>query len=155
MYEPSVRVPAIVWAPGVVRADQRLDGFTSHMDLGPTVLELAGLEPPKWMEAQSLLSGLRGETWVGREQVFSEHAKDAILTGTELMTMVRDESMKLVEFIDTDEGQLFDLVADPGEVANLWDDASYAVEKARMLHVISRWRAQCALDSASWSAVSR
>lgn len=75
MYETSVRVPATVWGPGV-KSGQQIDGLTSMMDLGPTVLELAGIEPPGWMEAESLVPALRGDPWPGREFVFSVHARD-------------------------------------------------------------------------------
>lgn len=125
------------------------------MDLGPTVLELAGLTVPEWMEARSLAPALRGEEWVGREHAFSEHARDVILTGTDLMTMVRDDRYKLVEFIDSDEGQLFDLVTDPDEERTLWDAPEAADVKARLLGVISRWRASSSLRSAPWSAEVR
>ncbi|GAB3755549.1 sulfatase family protein [Microlunatus parietis] len=149
MYEASVRVPAIVWGPGIA-AGQRIDALTAMMDLGPTVLELAGLEVPRWMEAQSLLPALRGEPWEGREYVFSEHARDMILTGTELMTMVRDDRWKYVEFVDSDQGQLFDLTADPDELRTLWDapaDSEAGRAKARLADVISRWRARSALHT--------
>jgi arylsulfatase len=149
MYEPSVHVPAIVWGPGRVEAGRRLDGLASHMDLGPTLLELAGLEPPEWMEAESLLPALQGSPWSGREQVFSEHARDSVLSGTELMTMVRDQRYKLVEFLDTDEGQLFDLDSDPDELHDLWDDPDLQTVKAGLLQVISRWRATSAIHTAS------
>ncbi|TDE11444.1 sulfatase [Jiangella asiatica] len=151
MYDPSVRVPAIVWNPGRVAAGRQLDGLTSVMDLGPTVLELAGIEPPPWMEAQSLVPALTGDEWAGREYVFAEHARDRILTGTALMTMVRDESTKLVMFVDSEEGQLFDLRTDPHEETNRWDDPAYAADRARLLAAIARWRAESELHTASWA----
>ncbi len=152
MYEPSVRVPAIIWGPGIQHG-QRVEALTAMMDLGPTVLELAGLTPPSWMEAQSLLPALKGHEWPGRTHVFSEHAKDMILTGTELMTMVRDEYWKYVEFIDSDDGQLFNLETDPNELRNLWNspadtDASRA--RAQLRNVVSRWRATSALHTADF-----
>jgi arylsulfatase A-like enzyme len=148
MYEGSVRVPAIVWRPGEVRA-QRVDALISLMDLGPTVLELAGCAPPVWMEARTLLPALRGEPFAAREVVFSEHARDAILTGTELMTMAREARFKLVEFVDSDEGQLFDLDADPGEERSLWDspDPDARAAKVRLRAAIADWRARSALQT--------
>jgi arylsulfatase len=153
MYDPSVRVPAIVWAPGRVAADQQVDALTAMMDLGPTVLEFAGLEVPHWMEAQSLMPALRGEEWAGRQYVFSEHARDMILTGTELMTMVRDERWKYVEFVDSDQGQLFDLRSDPQEQRSLWAAPDYSDAgraKERLRTVVSRWRARSALHTADF-----
>jgi len=142
MYEGSVHVPAIVWAPGRARA-QRVGALVSLMDLGPTVLELAGCEPPAWMEARTLGPALRGEPFDGREIVFSEHARDAILTETELMTMAFDGRFKLVEFVDRDAGQLFDLRSDPGEERSLWD--TDPVNRGRLHDAIARWRTRSAL----------
>lgn len=151
MYEGSVHVPAIVWGPGRVTEGRRVDALTSMMDLGPTVLELAGVTPPSWMEAESLLPALRGEPWQGRSHVFSEHARDLILTGTELMTMIRNERWKLVEFVDSDEGQLFDLDTDPGELVNLWSsqDPAPAEAKRELIGELARWRARSALRTAN------
>ena len=154
MYDPSVRVPAIVWGPGIA-AGQAIDGLVAHMDLGPTVLELAGVVPPDWMEAESLVPALRGDAWDGRTHVFSEHARDVILFGTALMTMVRDDRYKLVEFVDHEDGQLFDLHADPFEERNLWDSAEHADVRARLGHATKRWRAESELHTASWGAARR
>ena len=158
MYDPSVRVPAIVWGPGRVAADQQLDGLTAMMDLGPTVLELAGVEVPPWMEARSLTSALAGEPYAGREYVFSEHARDMILTGTELMTMVRDDRWKYVEFVDSEEGQLFDLSVDPDEENSLWhapEESEAGRARQRLQRVISRWRARSALHTADFGREHR
>lgn len=152
MYEPSVHVPLLIWGPDRVAGSQRvdggrtIDGLTSLMDVGPTVLELAGIEPPGWMDAESLAPALRGEPWAGREQVFSEHARDGVLAGTDLMTMVCDGRWKLVEFIDSDEGQLFDLAADPYEETDRWVDPAYAEEKARLRAQVRAWRAAGSLQ---------
>lgn len=154
MYEPSVRVPCIVWGPGGgIVAGQRLDGLTAMMDLGPTVLELAGLEPPSWMEARSLAPALRGQAYDGRDVVFSEHAHDMVLTGTELMTMARDERWKYVEFVDSDDVQLFDLNADPTELHDLSREKEHGTDseaskaRHRLHEVVTRWRALSALQT--------
>ncbi|MFC7375091.1 MULTISPECIES: sulfatase [unclassified Brachybacterium] len=151
MYEPSVHVPALIAGPGI-REGQRLDGLTSLFDLGPTVLELAGIAPPQWMEARSLVPALHGQEYAGREYAFSEHAQDMVLQKTELMTMVRDRRYKLVEFIDHEDGQLFDLEQDPHEMANLWDVPSARAERDRLSAVVSRWRAESELHTAGWAA---
>lgn len=154
MYESSVRVPAIVAGPGVA-ADHRVDALTSLFDLGPTILELAGVTPPEWMEAHSLLPGIQGDADFGREYAFAEHARDMILQKTDLMTMVRDDRWKLVEFIDHEDGQLFDLEDDPHEMVNLWESAAHRSQRDRLSRVIARWRAESALLTAGWSAAFR
>jgi arylsulfatase A-like enzyme len=69
MYEEVVRVPAIVWfgsgamkMVGVEAQPRRVDGLVSLMDLGPTMLDCAGVTPPQEMDAVSLLPLLRGES---------------------------------------------------------------------------------------------
>lgn len=155
MYEPSVHVPLIFWGPGIVSSGQQHEGLVELMDIGPTVLELAGLVPPDWMEAESLLPALEGEDWTGREFAFSEHARDKVLTGTAMMTMIRDQQHKLVEFVDSDEGQLFDLTHDPHELHNLWDDAEHQEIRQQLQLEISRWRTWSALRTADWVATHR
>lgn len=154
MYEPSVRVPAIIAGPDII-ANRQIEGLTSLMDLGPTVLELAGLRAPEWMEAESLMSALSGEEYTGREFAFSEHARDEILQQTDLMTMVRDSRWKLVEFVDHEDGQLFDLDSDPNEMHNLWDAPEAAPQRHRLSRAISRWRATSELRTAAWATSFR
>ena len=125
------------------------------MDIAPTVLELAGLTPPEWMEARSLLPALQGQEWEGRQYVFSEHARDAILTGTALMTMARDARYKLVEFIDHEDGQLFDLAEDPYEETNLWFCEEHAETRRRLERAISTWRASSSMQTATWAKDKR
>ncbi len=140
MYEQSVHIPAIVWAPGRIKAGQRFDQLVSLMDFGPTVLEFAGVDVPRWMEARSMKALLEGGDYMPRERLFAEHSDDLILTDTQFMTMVRESSWKLVHFIDSEEGQLFDLASDPDELNNLWADADYADKRHRLINEILLWR---------------
>ena len=112
MYDTITRVPTIVWAPGRFAGGRSLDQLCSLFDLGPTVLELAGLDVPNEFEADSLLPALKGDAWPGRDAVFAEHCRDGTLP-TDYMTMVRTTDWKLVHFLDEPFGQLFDLANDP------------------------------------------
>ena len=139
MYEQSVHVPAVVSGPRVARG-VRIEGLTSLMDFGPTILELAGIVPPSWMEARSLVACLEGKGGPTRQCVFAEHANDKILEQTEYMTMIRAGRWKLVHFVDFAEGQLFDLGADPRETRNLWSDPEHDPTRRRLLDEILAWR---------------
>lgn len=152
MYEQSVRVPGIVWCPGRVKAGEVIDDLVSLFDFGPTILELAGLTPPSWMEAASLAGYLSGERPAPRTHVFSEHAGDRILSGTECMTMVRSAKYKLVHFMESEHGQLFDMETDPTESTNLWDDLDHAAVKSDLLGAILKWRIRSGLKTQKWSA---
>ena len=63
--------------------------------------------------------------------------------------MVRSESHKLVHFQGQTYGQLFDLVADPGETRNCWDDVDYVNVKSQLLSVLLNWHIDSALHTKS------
>ena len=146
MYDIITRVPAIFWSPGRFPGGVRVDALCQWMDIGQTVLELAGLTPREDMQTISLLPALRGEAWPGRDFVYAEHPPDGVYHGP-YMTMIRDERWKLVHFLDQDYGQLFDLAADPGEVDNLWDDAALADVKRSLLERMLNWRIESGLKT--------
>lgn len=146
MYEASVKVPALVRYPARI-APRRIDGLVQLFDLGPTILEAAGIAPPDWMEAQSLMPLLAGEDGAAREAVFAEHSDDMILDATEFVQMIRAGRWKLVAFLGSEEGQLFDLEADPGERANLWDVAEHGATRARLAQALADWRIRSAKRS--------
>lgn len=154
MYEHSVRVPAIVWAPGRVAEGRVVDDFVSLFDFAPTVLDMAGVPVPDWMEAQSLMPYLRGEECEPRRYVFSEHAGDRIFSGTTFMTMIRSRRHKLVHFVDSHEGQLFDMDHDPTEVNNLWSDPAHQAVKQELISAILAWRIESSLRTQGWTLAS-
>ena len=148
MYDTITRVPTIIWSPGETQPGRRITELCQLMDLGPTILDLAGITPPATMQAQSLLPALRDDHWAGRDYVFAEHPADGIYEGP-YMTMVRSKQWKLVHFVDTDEGQLFDLDNDPDEFNNLWDSPQAADHKRELLDVLFNWRINSAYETRS------
>ncbi len=168
MYDIVTRVPLIVWAPGRFLGGRRIDGMCQMMDVGPAILELAGVDLPPSMEAESILPALLGEAlppcakppstgasqhaaWPGRDYVFAEHCRDGILRETEYVTMVRSPEWKLVHFLDEPFGQLFDLVRDPREVENLWDSPAAGSVKQALLDVLREWRIRSAYRTRAWA----
>ncbi len=152
MYDIITRMPLIVWAPGRFAGGRQLDGLCQLMDIGPTILELAGVKPRASFEAVSLLPALRGEPWQGRPVVFAEHCRDGILQETDFMSMVRTREWKLVHFLDAPYGQLFDLVNDPGEVNNLWGRPEYAAKQRELLDTLREWRIRSQYHTRDWAA---
>ncbi len=144
-------VPLIVWSPGRFAGGRTLDALCQQMDIGPAILELAGLPVPDAYEAESLLPALQGQAWAGRPYVYAEHARDGILRETEFMTMVRSREWKLVHFLGESFGQLFDLASDPGEVHNLWDDPSAAHAKRELLDTLREWRIRSQYHTRDWA----
>ena len=148
MYDLITKIPLIVWSPGRFPAGNIVDALCQQMDLGPTILDLAGIETPNTMEAITMLPALEGNDWSGRDYVYAEQAKDGILTHADFMTMVRSKEWKLVHFLDESYGQLFNLNDDPQEMKNLWDDQASAGAKADMLAELREWRIRSQLKTA-------
>lgn len=140
MYDSAVRVPLVVSAPKRFSGGRTVDALTQWFDIGPTILELAGMEPHPKMEAQSLLPFLRDDPDAERRQyVFSEHAPDLMLRDVDHLLMIRDERWKLVDYRGTGEVQLFDLQEDPGEVRDLAKDPGHAARIAELKEALNDW----------------
>ncbi len=140
VYDTIVHVPTVIWSSGEFAGGRVVDDLYQWFDLGPTILELAGLDIPNHFEAVSMLPALRDDPdAAGRDYVFCEHARDRIMRTTALEVMIRDHDWKLVYFPDHDEGQLFDLNADPAEEHNLWHESAHAAQKQKLLNEMQRW----------------
>jgi len=78
LYDGGTRQPLAVWWPGRVKAGQVCDDFINLVDLAPTFLEAAGLNPPPEMTGRSFLGLLTGEEKPGlRGTVFLERERHA------------------------------------------------------------------------------
>lgn len=152
MYDQVTRVPLIVWAPQRFGGGKKVNELCQLMDLGPTILEWAGIEVPSDWEAISLSAALEEKAeWQGRDFVYCEQARDAVLTGCEFMTMVRSDRHKLVHFLDEPHGQLFDLEVDPTECLNLWDNPDHTEVRNSLLSELREWRIRSGLKTKDWS----
>ena len=147
MFEPAVHIPAIVCWPEKIKNTMRIPDIVSLMDFAPTILDIAGVDIPEWMEAESLVNLLTGAPAPKRTLVFSEHSNDEILKGTQFMTMVRSEEWKLVHFVDSDEGQLFNLNSDPDERNNLWSDDAFKAIRQDLMNELLNWRIRSSLQT--------
>ncbi len=66
LFEESARVLLLIVAPGVSRANAIARSPVSHVDLFPTLTELAGVTPPTNLQGQSLVPLLRDPSAPGR-----------------------------------------------------------------------------------------
>ena len=78
-YDLSVRAPMMVRLPGTIPAGRRVNDFVSVMDVGPTLLDLAGLPVPEEMNGRSFLPQLTSEAsgWI-------DQSRDWVVVGREL-----------------------------------------------------------------------
>ena len=138
MFEQITRVPLIIAGPEI-QQNLRIKELVQWMDIGPTILDLAGCEYPR-MEAVSMISALGGKSWDGREFVFCEQVGDMVLTEVEFMSMIRDKEWKLVHYLNSEEGQLYNLKNDPTEISNIWNSPEYQSQKRHLLDQLLNWR---------------
>jgi arylsulfatase A-like enzyme len=61
-YEASMRVPLLVWAPGMIKAGSVISQMILNVDLAPTFLDVAGIPKPAQMQGQSFLPLLKGQS---------------------------------------------------------------------------------------------
>ncbi len=127
-YEGLVRVPLIFSWPGQFQKNVQSDALVELLDKTATIVELAGLSQPEYMQGKTLLPILRGEVSEQEHRKFvrSEYfdALDSHFTGGSgtFATMHRDRRYKLVLYHGHSLGELYDLEADPWEFNNLWDN---------------------------------
>ncbi len=142
-FEWSVRVPLIVYAPGRF-APRRVARHVSHLDLLPTLIELAGggLAPVEPLDGRSLLPLLEGDAsaW-GDDTVYGEYLAEGSISP---LLMVRHGRYKYV-YCAEDPAQLYDLEADPQELHNLAGQGDFRALERQM----------AALLEARWSAAER
>ena len=62
MYEESIRMPLIMHFPPMIKPNSRNDWLINNTDYAPTLLELAGIEPPDYMQGKSFVDALQGIT---------------------------------------------------------------------------------------------
>ncbi len=131
MYEDLIRVPFLARWPGQIPAGQRSSDLVSLVDLAPTFLAAAGLEPPPWMSGLDLSAAWCGEPAARRrDHVLVEHRHQP--SAIHVRTYV-DERYKLTIYYGREYGELFDLREDPGERRNMWDDPAQAELRSRLL----------------------
>ncbi len=127
MYEESFRAPCLVRWPGVTRPGSSIDALTQNIDIAPTMLAAAGLEPPSDMHGVSLrpvLDGTPPFDW--RRSVFYQYYEFPSVHMVHRHFGVRTERYKLMYFYLLDEWEFYDLERDPDEVDNRIDDPAYA-----------------------------
>lgn len=119
-YEESMKVPLLVYAPGMIETGVE-DAMVQNIDIGPTVLDLAGIETPEQMNGRSFLPILKGEDvtdW--REEIFYEYYWERPFPQTPTTYAVRTDRYKFIKYHGIwDTNEFFDLQADPHEARNL------------------------------------
>jgi len=132
-YEPSVRVPMVAYAPGLVPKGVTNPALVRNLDLAPTFLDLAHVPRPAQMEGTSFLSLAEGKTsprdWKPGDFIY-EYYWEWNFPQTPTTFAIERDRVKYIQYHgiwDTEE--IYDLNRDPEEMNNLIDDPAYEARK--------------------------
>jgi len=120
MYEESIRVPLIVHCPEIIKPGTKVSQMVQNIDIAPTMLELAGLEAPDYMDGRSFLPLLEGREVPWRDVILYEYFWERPFPYTPTVHGIRTDRYKYIHYYgiwDTDE--FYDLQNDPEEMHNL------------------------------------
>ncbi len=126
LWEDVTHVPFILVAPGRTIPGSRSSRPVSLMDIYPTLAELAGLEAPDYVEAQSLVPLI--------ENPDAEWSTPAVTTYGYNNHAVRSERYHYIRYSDGTE-ELYDHENDPNEWHNLADKP----ELRRVKRELAKW----------------
>jgi arylsulfatase len=141
-YDSSARVPFVLRYPKKIKP-QVTQAFSGHVDLMPTILELADTPAPPALEGRSLVPVLFGHRQKVQDQVFIE------IRGT---TSIVTDRWKLGINPKDQDGDLYDLKNDPHELRNLFGRPEVAAVQADLTQQIVAFNPQLkdTLDNAAW-----
>lgn len=158
MWDPVLRVPFVVESPSLPGGGIYDDRPYSHLDLIPTLLDLAGIDPDPELPGESIVEAL-GDPHSLRERVlFSQHnahevRREAIRKGRYKLVhhhpvspdnherlndlhpsrpVPDPEDLPTVAW-DEERYELYDMAADPGELRNLFEQRKTAPETAELI----------------------
>ena len=153
-YDAGVRVPLIVRWPGRIASGTVVDAPVQLHDIAATIVAASGCEPP-WAPHEEALTGrdlvplARGEVDRLREDTVCLYRNTGInridrdwtppLNGS----MILRDDYKLSIFHDepgdSPRGELYDMVRDPDEMHNLWDDPHHAGRRSELTLALTDW----------------
>ncbi len=115
-YEEVARIPLVVRLPGGEEAVGRVKGLTQVIDIMPTVFDLFEIPYPNDLQGRSLLPLIAGDVERVNDYVFCR------TRGEQPRYLVRSEGWALVLERGSDERELYDMKADPGQTRNVIDE---------------------------------
>ena len=139
-FKYSTHVPLMVYAPGMKTAGQQSDALVEYVDLYPTILDLAGLEVPDYLEGTSLMPLLENPSRDWKTAAFFQFPRWGKEFGHTEGFGMQTERYRYIEWREREKGgaigevkcrELYDHSKTPLEAVNVVDHPEYAsvVEK--------------------------
>ena len=153
-YDPSVKVPFMMRFPGVVPEGTVVEQLVQPHDLGATFLSLAGYAE---RETDALMPGLVNLlSALKEENMYRDYAvclyRNTSISDEKIYfdppihaTMLRTEAWKLTVYhhpnraVNPADGELYDMISDPGETMNLWDNPEHSAVRQELISRMMNW----------------
>lgn len=144
LFDRGIGVMMIVRGPSGFTGGKVVDSMVSHLDVYPTLCELAGVDEPGWLQGSSLMPLVRGEAEDIHEAIYAETTFHAAYQPHRCVRTKRHKYIRRFDDFEhpvlanvddsaskdylvaagwgdtvIPEEQLYDLVLDPAEGANL------------------------------------
>ena len=164
LYDRGTGVMLLMRGPGGFTGGKVFDSMVSHLDLYPTLCEVAGVEPPGFLQGTSLMPLVHGEVDAVRDELYTEMTFHAAY---EPQRAVRTDRWKYIRRFhgyehpvlancdDSDtkdllvesgwgkqivpEEQLYDLILDPNESRDLSASPEHAGTLADLRERVNTW----------------
>lgn len=121
LYEQVTHIPLIIQEPGQKEA-RVINDLTEQVDIPATILDLAGISLPSWIEGRSLLPLMREAALPDKAVIsvslYKNSPQEPITKG---ILAVWEGDYKLVHYLEKNKSLLFNLKTDPDELNNLID----------------------------------
>ncbi len=138
-YEGGLRVPFIMHWPVRIAAGRVETTPVNSIDVLPTVLDVAGVNPPDGLEidGQSLWRLLDDPSASSRETMFWHYPHYWWGGRLTPYSVIRHRDLKLIRWYESGDVEFYDLAADPGEEADL--AASRPDDVAQLTGLLDEW----------------
>ena len=139
MYEESIRVPAFVHWPAKIKEPTINSSFILNIDLGPTMLDLAGLAIPSSMHGHSFVPLIEGDSSAWRDAFVYEYFVDPKAVQTPTIFGLRTPSYSYMTYHGVwDRYELYDMRSDPNQYDNLLGKIVYGHAYGTFVEHIAR-----------------
>jgi len=140
-YEESVRVPLIVHAPMLAKFEGRTDAAASSLDLPVSIGRWAGAKVPADWSGRDLTPALRSKKDHKLPHAVAEFPDNTSKEfGQYAYRSIRTPAAKLILWeAESKRDELYDLVKDPRETANLLEDPAYDKVESELRTHLEAW----------------
>ena len=160
-------MPFLARYPAEIPRGVRIPTVFTNVDFAPTLLDYGGAPVPPLMQGRSLRQVLTGATPPGwREEAYNRYWMHLAHHDNPAHYGIRTREHKLiffyglpldasgaVDFVTPAGGELYDLVRDPHELRNVYDDPDYAEVRRDLKERLRRLRDDLGEDDARYPAL--